>query len=217
MIRVAVDAGRLPQQLARFDAAVRDRFWREYAPTAELVLGREQRRHFAAQAGPDGQRWDELSDLTLELDLAKAGEKVGGIRKVRQTKRGATRVYGPGGPEGQRSATVRRTGGARVLTDTGLLLRSITMDGSGAVRRRGKRVLEFGTRVPYAKRHQFGGTFAVTPRQRGYLSHLLGRFFRGKSITTPARPFLGVGREGREELRRAARAKARKVLREAAG
>lgn len=216
MLRVTVDPGRLPQQLTRLDAALRTAWWHEYAPTAMSIMEREQRRHFEQQQGPGGEAWPALSPLTLELSAARASQAVGGARKMTRTKAGGWRAVGPGGAEGQRSAVVRRTGGSRPMRDTRLLERSVSAGGPGAVRQRGPHHIAIGTRLPYAARLHFGGDFPVTPRQRGYLSHLLGRRFGATTIHTPARPFLGMGAQGRRELSTAARAVMRRVLREAA-
>lgn len=195
MIRVTVETGRLPQQLQRAQAAIRTRWWQEFAPTAQSLIEREQRRHFSEQRGPDGTAWKPLSPLTLEISRQIARQKVASGQ--------------------QRSAVVRRTGASRILTSSRTLERSVTTGGDGAIRQKGPRSLVVGTRLPYAARHQFGGTFPVTPRQRGYLSGILGRWFAGKSITTPARPFLGMGPQGKDDLRRGARATMNRVLRNA--
>lgn len=213
-ISITVDPGRLPQQLRRLEGVVRTAWWRRYAPTAVILIEREQRRHFAAQSGPNGEKWAPLSPLTLELSQARANAAVGGKGKFSYTKSGTLRVRGKGGE--QATATVRRTGRSRILTDTGKLMASVTGGGGDSVKRVGPHDLVVGTRAKYAKRLHFGGTFPTTPRQRGYLGHLLGRWFPVMSITTPARPFLGMGAAGREDLKRAARSSLNNLLRDAA-
>lgn len=99
-----------------------------------------------------------------------------------------------------------------MLMDTGLLRRSVTTGGAGAVRRLARGKLDVGTRVVYAGRHQFGGEYATTPRQRGYLSKLLGRWFGARTIRTPARPFLGAGNV-RRDLVSAGRALINRIVR----
>lgn len=190
---VRVESGRLPKQLQRLESGIRQRWWQEYAGAAQLLVEREQRRRFSEQRAPDGTAWAPLSPLTLALSQGQARQK------VRSGK--------------QRTARVRRTGSSRILTDTGLLMRSVTTGGAGAVRRRTGSAIEVGTRVPYAAAHQFGAVIAVTPKMRGYLSATLGRWFAGRQVTIPARPFLGMSARGRKELAQAARWHMERVMR----
>lgn len=172
-IGVTVDVGRAPQQLATVDEALRVVWWARFGPRARSIIEREQARHFTQQSGPNGEAWPPLGPLSLEISAGKAAARIASGE--------------------QKFARVRRTGKSRLLMDSGLLRRSVTTGGSGGVRRQSKSRLEVGTRVPYAARHQFGGEFPTTPRQRGYLSYLLGRRFTAGTIHTPARPFLGIG------------------------
>jgi len=112
----------------------------------------------------------------------------------------------------QKAATVRRTGKSQMLMDSGLLRRSVTAGGPGGVRRLMRNKLDLGTRLIYAARHQFGGDYPTTPRQRGYLSWILGRPFRARIISTPARPFLGIG-GARRDLVAAGRALLQRLIR----
>jgi phage gpG-like protein len=114
------------------------------------------------------------------------------------------------------SAVVRRRLGASILSDSGQLRASITAGkGKGAVRHIGNNYLDFGTNLPQAKRLQFGGTWPVTAKQRAFLSAMLGEWFLGKSITTPARPFLGVSTRCKGELSRGAATVANRLLKAA--
>jgi len=178
---VVVDTGRAPQQLRSMDNALRVHWWEQFGPRARILIEREQNKHFTGQKGPNGEQWPLMSPLSLEISAGKAASRIASGE--------------------QKTATVRRTGKSQMLMDTGLLRRSVTSGGAGAVRRLSRGRLDVGTRVVYAARHQFGGAFPTTPRQRGYLSWILGRRFSAKVITTPARPFLGFG-GAREELRR---------------
>lgn len=172
-IGVTVDVGRAPQQLATVDDVLRSVWWDRFGPRARSIIEREQNRHFTQQSGPNGEAWPPLSALTLEISAGKAAARIASGE--------------------QKTARVRRTGGSKILMDSGLLRRSVTTGGPGSVRRQSKTTIDIGTRVPYAARHQFGGEFPTTPRQRGYLSYLLGRRFTAGTIHTPARPFLGIG------------------------
>lgn len=189
---IVVDTGRVPQQLATVDDALRIRWWDKFGPRARLLIEREQGRHFSAQAGPNGEAWPPLSPLTLELSAGAAAARIASGE--------------------QKTATVRRSGGSQILMDSGLLRRSVTTGGAGSVRRLSRNKLDIGTRVIYAARHQFGGEFPTTPRQRGYLSHLLGRYFGARTIRTPARPFLGFG-GARRDIVAAGTALLKKLLR----
>lgn len=210
-------------QLKGCEGAVRVAWWKSFGPAAELALEREQRRHFRSQSSPGGAPWKPLAPLSLEIAAGQASQKVGGATEFSRTKSGVWKARNKRKPEQgeqapeQRSATVRRTSKSRVLTDTGTLMRSLSAAGSsGAVRRMGINQLQFGTRLPYAKLHQFGGTFATTAKQRGYLGWVLGRGFGAKSLTWPTRPYLGVSAAGRTSLNRLAAAKMRQALKGAA-
>ena len=79
------------------------------------------------------------------------------------------RETGPDGKPWQKSARALATGGL-TLTDTGGLRDSITHNVAGD-----GRGVEVGSNLVYAAIHQFGG-------QAG----------RGRSVTLPARPYLGI-------------------------
>jgi phage virion morphogenesis protein len=52
---------------------------------------------------------------------------------------------------------------------------------------------------PYARIHQFGGT--IKPKSAKYLRFkLAGGFVRARSVTIPARPYLGIDREDEQDL-----------------
>jgi phage virion morphogenesis protein len=55
----------------------------------------------------------------------------------------------------------------------------------------GRDEVRVGTNVPYAAIHQFGGT--IKPKSSSHLMFRIGdRFVAAKSVTIPARPFLGI-------------------------
>ena len=99
---------------------------------------------------------------------------------------------GPDGTSWPESARAKRQGG-QTLVDSGRLRDSITH------RARGDTV-EVGTNVIYAAIHQFGGT--IKPKNAKSLAFpgLDGAPVFVKSVTLPARPFLGVSNDDREEI-----------------
>ena len=212
MIAVTIEVERPQEQLRRMSAALQDQWFARLRPEGEHVIERDVRSHFSAQEGPGGP-WAPLAPLTLALSQGAAAAKVGTVTRTGMRGK-STVVYGKGGE--QRSAVVRRTAGSRVLTDNGALLASLMGAGAdGAFRQAGKDWFELGSQLPYAARQQFGGTWPVTRRQRGFLSGMLGSWFRGSKIRTPARPYLWLSRAGQTAFSRAAAATANRMLREA--
>lgn len=192
-LHIDCETGKLQAQLDTLVSEIRSGWWKRFAPTAQGLIEREQSRHFAAQASPDGKPWKPLSLLTIEISKGQAAAR----------KR-----------EGQKRATARRTRGSQMLRNTRLLERSVTTGGEEAVRQVGANFLIVGTRVPYAKIQQEGGTINVTPKMRGYLSAILGRRFNAASVTIPPRPFLGTSPAARTELARAAADALNKTLKD---
>lgn len=100
------------------------------------------------------------------------------------------------GPDGRRwkpSLRARQTGG-KTLTDSSQLRSSITSQA-------GPDSVEVGTNKIYGGIHQFGGT--IRPKNGEYLTFALpgGLGVRWvKSVTMPARPFLGISSEDESEL-----------------
>lgn len=61
------------------------------------------------------------------------------------------------------------------------------------------RTLRIGTNKAYAAIHQFGGT--ITPKNaKALVFQLGGRTVKAKKVTIPARPFLGISAEDRQEI-----------------
>jgi len=81
---------------------------------------------------------------------------------------------------------------SRILTETGRLRDSITS-------RAGRDQVAVGTNVIYAAVHQFGAT--IVPKNA---THLVFRLATGvvlaKSVTVPARPFLGINDDDEEMI-----------------
>lgn len=82
--------------------------------------------------------------------------------------------------------------GNEMLRESGRLMGSLSRQVRG-------RQLRFGTNVVYAAIHQFGGT--IRAKGGGRLAFFLGGGLqRPSSVTIPARPFLGISAEDREEI-----------------
>lgn len=165
-----------PQQLAK---AI-DEFFR----VARVVIAQDEAERFATATAPDGTPWKPLSPNTLRISVLDAIRKVGGRAArpiVRQTPTGKLMVRARAPQPGfQRAATVRRTRRSRILIDTGRLRNSVVAlsANADAIRDRRQLVLLWGTRVPYAARHQFGDP--------------------AKNL--PARPFLGLSPKATQQL-----------------
>ena len=75
------------------------------------------------------------------------------------------------------------TGNMKILKDNGELRRSIHYEA-------GNNYVKVGSVLKYARIHQFGGSINVSNKQRRVLYR---KGFRvGRTITIPARPFLGI-------------------------
>ena len=89
-----------------------------------------------------------------------------------------------------------KTGDMRILKDTGelrhVLAKPVAIEA-------GNSYVIFGTKLKYARIHQFGGIINVSKEQRGYLHHR--GFHVGKTIKIPARPFLGITQQEREHIK----------------
>lgn len=98
------------------------------------------------------------------------------------------------GPDGQAwTPSIRaKTQGGQTLRDTGRLANSIT-------HRTSADYVEVGTDVFYAAMMHEGGTISATGG--GYLKFKVGnRWANKKSVTIPARPFLGLDSDGEQEI-----------------
>lgn len=88
------------------------------------------------------------------------------------------RRHAPAGYRKRRAQTVARfASGAKALLDTGQLRNSIKVLRANAAE------AVVGTKLPYAAIHHFGGKAG-----------------RGRKVTIPARPFMGLSREGQQSL-----------------
>lgn len=85
-----------------------------------------------------------------------------------------------------------KSGNMKILQDNGELRRSITYEA-------GNNYVKIGSVLEYARVHQFGCIINVSNKQRGYLLHK--GFHVGRTITIPARPFLGITKSEREYIK----------------
>ncbi len=90
---------------------------------------------------------------------------------------------GPDGTAWKPSARATQAGG-QTLVDRARLLSSLTHNASA-------KGVEWGTNVVYAGIHQFGGKIKAKTA-KGLAFRVGGKFVRVKSVTMPARPYLGV-------------------------
>jgi phage gpG-like protein len=156
----------------------------EFFRKARVVLAQDMAERFETSTAPDGARWQPLSPNTLRRSVQQAIRKVGG-----RAARPIVHTIAKGGlivqarhpqPGFQRIARVRRTRQSKILVDTGRLRNSVVAIAASAdaVRQRDRLTLIWGTRVPYARAHQFGNP----------------------SRNLPARPFLGVSQPAYQRL-----------------
>ncbi|MEK0082867.1 phage virion morphogenesis protein [Benzoatithermus flavus] len=129
--------------------------------------------------------------LELGQDLGPVMDEIGRTL-VKNTQLRFEDQRGPDGSAWLPSLRARLQGG-QTLKDTGRLVASITHVATG------DRV-EIGTNVLYAALHQFGGT--IRAKQAPYLRFRLadGTPIAVKEVTIPARPFLGLGDDDREDI-----------------
>ncbi len=122
------------------------------------------------------------SDLTAEI--AAQGAEATRARFRSQTA--------PDGTPWKPSLRAQISGG-RTLTQSGLLADSISSQS-------GPHFAEWGPNRIYAAIHQFGGV--IRPKRAGALRFALagGGFATVQSVTMPARPYLGLSDENREDL-----------------
>ena len=199
MVSVRIDGveGLLQRLGAR--AAAMGRFWPRFARTAQLLVEREQRRHFQASMSPQGVPWQPLSPVTIALSRYEALQKVGPGGRLRRSRRGRETAIGRG-LGAQRTAVVRRGEGSKPLIDTGRLMASVTTGGEGAVRQITSDSLAVGTRLHYAAIHQTGGLKVLTEQERQRIEAATGRPFRKLFVAIPARPFLGLSPSAKREI-----------------
>lgn len=82
----------------------------------------------------------------------------------------------------------------RILTESGRLSKSVTADP-------GRSEVRVGTNLIYAAIHQFGGTIKPVKGDRLIFS-IGGRTVGARSVTIPARPYLGVDADDRAMITR---------------
>jgi phage virion morphogenesis protein len=82
--------------------------------------------------------------------------------------------------------------GGKTLRDTGRLVQSLTFTASSDL-------VEVGTNVTYAEVHQFGATITAKTA-RGLRFRIGDQWVTKKSVTIPARPFLGIDDDDRDEI-----------------
>lgn len=170
---------------------ITQRAWQRFATRARVLLSQFEVERFETSTAPDGTPWTPLKSTTRGMALLAAVQKVGGREaraKVVKTATGGLKVVARRPQSGfQKSAIVRRTKSSKILVDTGRLRQSVVVNSAtaDAVRRTGRLILDWGTRVPYAGRHQHGDP----------------------ARNLPARPFLGdhpqLIQRLRQELQRA--------------
>ena len=87
-------------------------------------------------------------------------------------------------PEGEAWKPIQRDG--KILSDTGELKKSVQYQAY-------KNGVIIGSKLKYARIHQFGGSIKVTPKMRAFL-HFKGIHLKKTTqvIKIPARPYLGV-------------------------
>ena len=160
------------------------RVWDSFVRHARVILSQDTAERFETATAPDGQPWEPLKPGTRREAVRKAIRKVGGRAArpvVERTASGVLIVRARNPIAGfQKTARVRRTNRSRILVDTGRLRASVVVNAASAdaIRRQRAFVLEWGTRVPYARRHQLGDD------------------------RIPARPFLGISNAARQRMER---------------
>ena len=84
--------------------------------------------------------------------------------------------------------------GGQILADKGRLKSSMVYEA-------GPDMVVWGSNVEYAAIHQYGGE--IKAKNGPYLTFKIasGNFVRVKSVTIPARPYLGVSKDDKEEIR----------------
>ena len=130
-----------------------------------------------------------LSERGANLDPVMA--EIGAVLLASTQQRFETET-GPEGKSWPKSLRARLENG-QTLSKSNRLRLSLTYRAS-------KDAVEVGTNVIYAAIHQFGGR--ITAKSKPYLAFRLpgGGFIKKKSVTIPARPFLGIDAGDRAEI-----------------
>lgn len=183
MVSVQVSV-RIPRVLQR---GALERAWDTFVRRARVIISQDEAERFETSTAPDGQPWQPLKRATRQRAVLNAIAKVGG-RAARplivRTPTGGYKVIARRPQSGyQRTAVVRRTQLSKILVDTGRLRASVVAVAASAdaVRRQGRYWIEWGTRTPYARAHQYGDP----------------------ARNLPARPYLGVSRAAQARLEHA--------------
>lgn len=100
----------------------------------------------------------------------------------------------PDGTAWEPSRRVQGKKGGQTLVDTAALMKSIDYAATSDS-------VMVGTNLPYARIHQEGGT--IRPKNKKHLKFKTpgGKFVSAKEVTIPARPFIGISEEDKEEVR----------------
>lgn len=157
--------------------------WRAKAGQIMSVISQDHAQRFEREVSPEGQRWAPLNRSSLRRSFAAARRKVGGAVAapvVSRDRDGALIVRATRPVAGhQKTARVRRTRQSKILQDTGLLKASVvSFAGQQAIREVGSYFVVWGTRVQYARTHQYGDP----------------------ARNIPERPFIGFSRDARQRV-----------------
>ena len=132
-----------------------------------------------------------LGRLALDNDTKHELLDLIGINESENTRLRFSDQQGPDGVPWEPSLRVKLHGGD-TLRDTGRLMNSIT-------HRVGGDYVEVGTNVFYAAMMHEGGT--IHALGGGYLKfQVAGAWAQKRSVTIPARPFLGLDADGEQEV-----------------
>lgn len=134
----------------------------------------------------------DLAEINASIDkLLKVGktrdlmENIGGIFRD-ETLRNFDREQAPDGSKWKKSRRAKSQGG-QTLRDTSVLRNSINYRVTSDTE------VEIGTNVPYGPVHQYGAV--VNAKTSKYLSFAIaGGWAKKKSVTIPARPFIGINK-----------------------
>lgn len=134
-----------------------------------------------------------IDDLLInETDYAKLQNKLGAemVSLTRQNFHNQQDPYGRAWKPSQRAIAK----GEETLRDTGLLMNSLTYIpvSDGVI---------YGTKITYAKTLHYGAV--ITAKNKAFLRFLGAYgFVSKKSVTIPARPFLGIGEKEQAAIHR---------------
>jgi phage virion morphogenesis protein len=147
-----------------------------------------------------------MSEITLDIDAGPLNARLASLmtpeakrdlmnRLGRVMRTQVQRSFDTGkDPDGNAwKPTIR---GGQILRDTGRLRNSIDYQVHGDDE------VHIGTNVIYAPVHQFGAT--IRAKNARYLKFMVGgKFVQKRSVTIPARPFMGFGQQREERINKA--------------